>query len=214
MKYEPTERFRTGGLRETPGWRLVLYVILFAIAVSFLGTFNHFLFYAIPIAALFVVLLFVGMHRALNLPHLRAWVIVNLLWIIPLFIFLQSMVAVLQINDNEGVKVCVKPEVLYTNLVTAIWYPRSLEKLPEEARRIAREAYQAGWKIGLREGLSAVGSLYSPRDGITEKDVAIWQNYHSQGVFVGAATVGGKNKDWIVEQMKAIYPEQESPQYK
>ena len=89
MRYEPSERFRTGGLRETPWWRWGLYAILFATAVGFLGKTDHFLLYAAPIAALIIVLIFAGMSKALNTPRIRAWVLSNLWWIIPLFMLSQ-----------------------------------------------------------------------------------------------------------------------------
>jgi hypothetical protein len=89
MRYELSERFRTGGLRVTPRWRWGLYAILFATAVGFLGKTDRFLLYAAPIAALLIVLMFAGMSKALNMPHVRAWVLGNLWWIIPLFMLMQ-----------------------------------------------------------------------------------------------------------------------------
>lgn len=90
MRYEPSERFRTGGLRETPWWRWGLYAILFGTAVGFLGLkTDRFLLYAAPIAALLIILMFAGMSKALNTPHIRDWVLGNLWWIIPLFMLMQ-----------------------------------------------------------------------------------------------------------------------------
>ena len=86
MRYEPSKRFRTGGLRETPWWRWVLYALLFGAAVGFLGfKYDRFLLYAAPVAAALIVAIFFGIHRALSTPDIRAWFLGNLWWIIPLF---------------------------------------------------------------------------------------------------------------------------------
>jgi hypothetical protein len=90
MSYEPNEIFRTGGLRQTPWWRWLIYAILLGVAVGFLGfKYNGFLLYAIPIAVLLIIAMFAGIRKALQTPSIRAWVFGNLWWIIPLFILTQ-----------------------------------------------------------------------------------------------------------------------------
>jgi cytochrome c-type biogenesis protein CcmH/NrfF len=90
MSYEPNEISRTGGLRQTPWWRWLLYAMLFGVAVSFLGIkYDPFLLYALPMAVLLIVAMFAGIRKALQKPSIRAWVFGNLWWIIPVFIFIQ-----------------------------------------------------------------------------------------------------------------------------
>jgi hypothetical protein len=89
MKYEPSERFRSGGLRETPWWRWSIYVILFATVVVWLGKLESFLLYAVPLAALFIVLIVAGISKALKTPRFRTWLLSNLWWLIPLFLLAQ-----------------------------------------------------------------------------------------------------------------------------
>ncbi len=89
MRYEPSERFRTAGLRATSWWRWGLYAILFAAAVGFLGRTERFLLYAVPIAAVIIVAFAGGLHRAVSNPRVRAWILGNLWWIIPLYMLMQ-----------------------------------------------------------------------------------------------------------------------------
>jgi len=89
MRYEPSERFRAGGLRATPWWRWGLYAILFATAVGFLGKTERFLLYAVPIAGILIVAFAGGLHRAVSNQRVRAWILGNLWWIIPLFMLMQ-----------------------------------------------------------------------------------------------------------------------------
>lgn len=85
MRYEPTESFRTGGLGETPWWRWILYAIIFGAVVGFLGfKTDRFLLYAVPIAAVFLVGMMAGIGRLVRTPRMRAWILGNLWWIIPL----------------------------------------------------------------------------------------------------------------------------------
>lgn len=90
MRYDPSERFRTGGLGEIPWWRWVLYTLLFGIAVGFLGfKTDRFLLYAAPIAAVFIVGTMAGIGSMVRNPSIRAWILGNLWWIIPLLILMQ-----------------------------------------------------------------------------------------------------------------------------
>jgi hypothetical protein len=64
--------------------------MLLGVAVGFLGfKYDRFLLYVIPIAVLLIIAMFAGMRKALRIQSVRAWVLGNFWWIIPLFVLTQ-----------------------------------------------------------------------------------------------------------------------------
>lgn len=78
MNYSPY-----GTIGETPKWRSLLYIIALGIITWLLGSrFDRMLYFAVPIAAGFIILFIAGINKVVRDPHRRSQLMPHAKWLI------------------------------------------------------------------------------------------------------------------------------------